>query len=66
MPGSPVDSFEEWYASVYSPLVGALTVVLRDPLRAADCAAEACARAYERWDRARRWTRPRVGRIEWR
>jgi RNA polymerase sigma factor (sigma-70 family) len=51
MPGSPVDGFEEWYASVYSPLVGALTVVLRDPARAADCAAEACARAYERWDR---------------
>ena len=44
-------SFATWYAGAYPRLAAALTVVGRDRELARDAAAEACARAWERWER---------------
>lgn len=43
--------FEAWYIAEYPRLVGSLAIIAGDRNRAAECAMEAFARAYERWDR---------------
>jgi RNA polymerase sigma-70 factor (ECF subfamily) len=53
----PLD-FGEWYGTVYPRLAAALTVIGRDRELARDAAAEACARALERWERVRTMAAP--------
>jgi RNA polymerase sigma-70 factor (ECF subfamily) len=45
-----VRDFEGWYRSVAPRLVASMSFTV-SPDEASDCAAEACAKAYERWDR---------------
>ena len=45
------DTFERWYDATAPRLVASLTLVCGDPEQAADAAAEAFARALERWKR---------------
>jgi RNA polymerase sigma-70 factor (ECF subfamily) len=53
--GDPqTDEFDVWYSSSAPRLVATLTVVCGDPEVAADAAAEAFVRAYERWRRVSR------------
>jgi RNA polymerase sigma factor (sigma-70 family) len=53
----PVD-FGEWYRVVYPRLSAGLTVVGRDRELGRDAAAEACARALERWERVQSMAAP--------
>ena len=50
--------FGAWYGAVYPRLAAALTVVGRDRELARDAAAEACARALERWARVQAMNAP--------
>ena len=45
------DTFETWYRAAHPRMLAALAVVARDPDLAQDVAAEAFARAFQRWDR---------------
>ena len=45
------DNFETWYRAEHPRMLAALAVVARDPDLAQDVAAEAFARAFQRWDR---------------
>jgi RNA polymerase sigma factor (sigma-70 family) len=45
-----VRDFAEWYQAIAPRLVASLAFTVTSE-EAADCAAEACAKAYERWDR---------------
>jgi RNA polymerase sigma-70 factor, ECF subfamily len=53
-----VDDFERWYLTQHPRIVRAMTVVARDGDVAADVAAEAFSRAYQRWDRLAQATNP--------
>jgi RNA polymerase sigma-70 factor (ECF subfamily) len=46
-----VREFDGWYRDVAPRLVAALSFMVDSPEEAGECAAEACARAFERWDR---------------
>lgn len=46
----PTASFGTWYAAQWGRLVGALTVATGDKATAEDLAAEAFARAFDKWD----------------
>lgn len=48
---SSSESFQDWYREQYGPLAATLGVVAGDAHLGQDAAAEALARAYERWDR---------------
>ena len=50
--------FDTWYSAVYPRLAAALTMVGHDRELARDAAAEACARALERWDRVQAMDAP--------
>lgn len=50
--------FGEWYADAYPRLAAALTLIARDREQARDAAAEACARALERWNRVQTMASP--------
>ena len=50
--------FDEWYADAYPRLVASLALIGHDRDLARDGAAEACARALERWDRVRTMPSP--------
>jgi RNA polymerase sigma factor (sigma-70 family) len=50
--------FGEWYADAYPRLVAALTLIGHDRELARDAAAEACARALERWERVQTMASP--------
>lgn len=53
-----MDSFEQWYRTVYPGVVTTLSVVLGSTEDAADATAEAFLRAYQRWDRVAGMDRP--------
>jgi RNA polymerase sigma-70 factor (ECF subfamily) len=44
-------TFEEWYESVAHPLTARIVAGVGDPVLGREAAAEALARAWERWDR---------------
>ena len=50
--------FGEWYAGAYPRLAAALTLIGPDREMARDAAAEACARALERWSRVQSMASP--------
>jgi RNA polymerase sigma-70 factor, ECF subfamily len=50
--------FEEWFRLEYPQVQGSLILAIGDSDIAEDSAAEAFARAYERWDRVRAMERP--------
>jgi RNA polymerase sigma-70 factor (ECF subfamily) len=54
---TPID-FSEWYAAEYSRLVVVLALSTGSREVGEDAAAEAFARAYEKWDRVRRMATP--------
>lgn len=55
--GRPAE-FASWYRDLYPRVVGLLTVAAGDAEVAKDAAAEAFARAYERWDRVSKHDSP--------
>jgi RNA polymerase sigma-70 factor (ECF subfamily) len=57
-PRPNAQGFGEWYADAYPRLVVALALIGHDRDFARDAAAEACARALERWDRVRTMSSP--------
>jgi RNA polymerase sigma-70 factor, ECF subfamily len=57
-PESGQRDFGEWYADAYPRLAAALTVIGPDRELARDAAAEACARALERWNRVQTMASP--------
>ena len=54
---APIE-FSEWYAAEYSRLVVLLALSTGSREVGEDAAAEACARAYEKWDRVSRMATP--------
>ncbi len=50
--------FRDFFASHHRPVASALALTLRDDDLAADAAAEAMARAYQRWNEVSRYTNP--------
>jgi RNA polymerase sigma-70 factor (ECF subfamily) len=56
--GTTRADFGEWYAAAYPRLAAALTLIGHDRELARDAAAEACARALERWNRVETMASP--------
>jgi RNA polymerase sigma-70 factor (ECF subfamily) len=50
--------FAEWFRREYQQVLGSLMLAIGDPDIAEESAAEAFARAYEKWDRVRAMERP--------
>jgi RNA polymerase sigma factor (sigma-70 family) len=46
----PLESFEDFFAECYEPLLRALYLIAGDPSEAEELAQEACFRVYERWE----------------
>lgn len=57
-PEPALRDFGEWYADAYPRLAAALALIAHDRELARDAAAEACARALERWNRVQAMASP--------